>query len=45
MVTAMMTAENFNELLKNPLHLKLSDFQLLTEVIEKHPYFQATPRY
>ena len=36
-----MNAENFNQLLKNPSQLKLSELPLLTEVIEKYPYFQA----
>lgn len=36
-----MNAENFNQLLKNPSQLKLSELPLLTEVIEKFPYFQA----
>ena len=36
-----MTAENFNHLIKNPSQLKLSDLSLLSEVIEKYPYFQA----
>lgn len=36
-----MTAENFNQLLKNPSQLKLSEVSILTEVIENHPYFQS----
>ena len=36
-----MTTENFNNILKNPSQLQLSDLPLLTNLIDKHPYFQA----
>jgi len=36
-----MSAENLNQILKNPSQLHLSHVSILNEVIEKYPYFQA----
>ena len=36
-----MSAQNLNQILKNPSQLQLSHVSILNEVVEKHPYFQA----
>ena len=36
-----MTAENFNEIIRKPGQLQLSQISMLNEIIGKYPYFQA----